>query len=282
MSKRHIGRLLVFIALFVLFFGFRLYYGYASSPEVSSDQSTLQGESSSGFSKRNYASDKYVEQSVSVDQKYEKVATLNSRTNEFDSDDDKIKKSVEKNRAIVQYESKTGLSGKRTVVYMIGVPPRLFDSMVDELKTVGTLRSLSINKSDKTNEYRELNARLATLAKTRDSLAALKAKNASVEELIQLENRILEIENEIQGLGVSLGDFDDENEFCTVNFTLMETARRKTISFAHRVKVALQWTIKFYGVLLIIYFLFVVSFNITLSVCAKIGLVDKIKRLLKL
>lgn len=279
--NRNIIRILIFVAVFVLLFSFRLYYGYTSSPNISTDQAMLSGEVSSGFSKRNYASDKYVEQSVSVDQKYEKVATAVSRTYDFDSDDGKIRNSVEKNRAIVQYESKTGLTGKRTVVYMIGVPPRLFDSMVDELKTVGTLRSLSINKSDKTNEYRELNARLATLTKTRDSLAALKMKNASVEELIQLENRILEIENEIQGLGVSLGDFDDENEFCTVNFTLIEYAGPGTISSVHRVKVALQWTIKYYALLLLVYFLFIASFNITLSVYKKLSLTDRIKTLFK-
>ena len=37
-----------------------------------------------------------------------------------------------------------------------------------------------------------------------------------------LENRILEIEQQLQGLGVSLGNFDDENEFCTVHFSLLE------------------------------------------------------------
>ena len=46
-------------------------------------------------------------------------------------------------------------------------------------------------------------------------------------------------------LGVSLGDFDDENEFCTVQFSLLEGKEVK-IGLMQRVKVALEWTVKIY------------------------------------
>ena len=62
---------------------------------------------------------------------------------------------------------------------------------------------------------------------------------------MNLENRILEIERQLQDLGVSLGDFDDENEFCTVKFSLQET-KNVSISLFHRLKVALEWTVKIY------------------------------------
>ena len=60
-----------------------------------------------------------------------------------------------------------------------------------------------------------------------------------------LENRILEIEQQLQGLGVSLGDFDDENEFCTVQFSLLE-GKELRIGVMQRIKVALEWTVKIY------------------------------------
>ena len=280
MKKSAIVRIIVFVTIFILMFLFRLYYGYVTVPSSGAGQNVFSGDSSGMFSKKNYASSKAAEQSVTTDQKYEKIATAVSRSNEFEKDDEKIKNAANANSAVIQFESKTGLPGKRSVVYMIGVPPEFFDNMVDVLKTVGRLSSLSINKSDKTNEYRELNARLKTLAKTRDSLAELKSRSASVDELITLENRILEIENEIQGLGVSLGDFDDENEFCTVNFALIEAGIAKGISFAHRVKVALQWTIKYYLMLTFLYFLFLISFNISLRIIERLKLADRIKKIL--
>jgi hypothetical protein len=282
MKKPALIRMMIFATVFVIMFLFRIYYGYVTVPVAAGIYNLSSDESSFVVSKRNYASAKHDMQSAAVvDQKYEKIATAVSRSNEFEKDDEKIKAVTAENSAVIQFESKTGLAGKRSVVYMIGVPPEFFDNMVNVLKKVGRLSSLSINKSDKTNEYRELNARLKTLAKTRDSLSELKKRNASVDELITLENRILEIENEIQGLGVSLGDFDDENEFCTVNFTLIESGIAKGISFAHRVKVALEWTIKYYLLFTFLYFIFLVSFNISLRIIERLKLADKIKNILR-
>jgi hypothetical protein len=68
---------------------------------------------------------------------------------------------------------------------------------------------------------------------------------------IRIDNRILEIEEQIQSTGVSLGDYDQENEFCTVKLSLEEKgAATPGISFRHRAVVALAWTIKYYTLLL--------------------------------
>ena len=77
----------------------------------------------------------------------------------------------------------------------------------------------------------------------------LKSKGGRIDEYMQLENRILEIEQQLQGLGVSLGNFDDENEFCTVKVLLSE-GKVIDISIMQRIKVALEWTIKTYLMLM--------------------------------
>ena len=83
---------------------------------------------------------------------------------------------------------------------------------------------------------------------TRDSLIALKSKGGQIDEYTNLENRILEIEDEIQRSGVKLGDYDAENEFCTVKLSLVEKREVVVagISFGHRLSVALSWTIRYY------------------------------------
>jgi len=125
------------------------------------------------------------------------------------------------------------------------VPPKNFDSIYHSLTKVGTIVSKQITKTDKTNEYRELNAQKASLEKIRNSLIDLKSKGGRIDEFMQLENRILEIEGQLQGLGVSLGDFDDENEFCTVKIIISE-GEINEISILHRIKVALEWTLLTY------------------------------------
>ncbi|MEO9532521.1 MAG: DUF4349 domain-containing protein [Crocinitomicaceae bacterium] len=93
-----------------------------------------------------------------------------------------------------------------------------------------------------------MNVRKASLEKTHQSLLEFKEKGGKIDEYVNLENRILEIEVELQNLGVNLGDFDESNEFCTVKFALTETkkAKENTISFYHRCKVALQWAIAWF------------------------------------
>ena len=64
-------------------------------------------------------------------------------------------------------------------------------------------------------------------------------------------NLYLEIEQQLQALGVSLGSFDDENEFCTIKFTLNEGTIIQNGLLEHVID-ALIWTIEFYLKVLVI------------------------------
>jgi hypothetical protein len=148
---------------------------------------------------------------------------------------------------LIQSEKNSGLSGNRYLQLAIGVPPEGFDQLIQDMRQIGSLISVRIDKTDKTNEYKELNANRVSLEKTRSSLLTLKNKAGRIDEHINLENRILEIENEIQGTGVKLGEYDQENELCTVRFGLQERRDEASgIPFSHRVNVALTWAIKYY------------------------------------
>jgi hypothetical protein len=57
-----------------------------------------------------------------------------------------------------------------------------------------------------------------------------------------VQNRLTEIEERIQELGVELGEFDSQNELCTVKLTLRETARAVSGSWSRRIIDAVEWT----------------------------------------
>ena len=250
--KKGIRYLLIgFLALFCL----RLGYGYLVPNDITS---FVANDSLSGLvdfeSKSNYASEKLKfdrgpgNQSMSVDQKYEKIAALHSRTRAFEDDEKKIRDLIKTYNAQVQLEQNAGLPGSRRINLAIGVQPEKFDSMVATLKTIGNLSSIQINKTDKTNEYKDLNAKKASIEKARDALISLQSKGGRIEELINLESKILELETELQEAGVKLGEYDAENEFCTIKCALEEggATAKAGISFLFRVRVALEWTIKYY------------------------------------
>ncbi|MGH1436903.1 MAG: DUF4349 domain-containing protein [Lewinella sp.] len=248
--------------LFVLLFIARLIYGYVYYPENeiiyrdSSNGSVAQSVRSMDNLMVNVASSRYeykkadaaqtqAPTTVQVDQKYEKTANMSASSTAFGEDEASIKAAIEKENGIIQYQQKSGNEGSRKLSLQIGIPPLVFDDFVAYLQANYKINSISIVKTDKTNEYRELNAKRATLNNTRQSLMELKAKGGKIEEYISLENRILEIDGQLQALGVQLGSFDAENEFCTVKLDLTES-RVREVSFTSRLRTAFSWAIEQY------------------------------------
>src|SRR5688572_12492233 len=263
--KQKIRKGLLYLAFgFVALFSLRLLYGYIATSEASIINAVQEtaGLNQIEFSRKNYASEKLkVEREsggkeYSVDQKYEKVASLSSKTSSFDEDEKKIRDLTTRYNAIIQFEQNTGMKGDRRLNLAIGVPPEKFDIMVGEIKAIGSLLSIRIDKTDKTNEYKDLQAKRISIEKARDALLNLKGKGGSIAESINLEKEILAVESEIQSMGVRLGEYDQENEFCTVKFGLEEqkSVAMGRISPLQRIKVALEWTIKYYTLLVVLLF----------------------------
>ncbi|MFV0540825.1 MAG: DUF4349 domain-containing protein [Aestuariibaculum sp.] len=247
-KKRFKKVVLCLVLLFIILFVFRLLYGYTKT--IDNTPTTTQFFESISNTKRNYASKKYNVKSasssqtpVNVDQKYEKIAEIKTISSRFDKEEKQGRSKINEYNALIQFEQKSGNKGYRKLDLLIGVPPENFDSLYVQLIKIGKVQAKQITKKDKTNEYKALNAKKLSLEKIRTSLIDLKSKGGKIEEYMELENRILEIEQQLQGLGVSLGDFDDENEFCTVQFSLLEGEEVK-IGTMQRVKVALEWTVK--------------------------------------
>ncbi|HOX32627.1 MAG TPA: DUF4349 domain-containing protein [Spirochaetales bacterium] len=180
-------------------------------------------------SKRNYASAKIAIAQPSapaqvLDQKYEQVATLSASSGDFEADSRRIEEAASAAKAVVQRRDAYGLPGSRFLSLSLGVVPAAFDSTIDALRAIGKLESVTVNKTDRTGDYKALEARRLSLEKTRDGLAALRRAGAGLADLVALETKILEIEGQIQELGVSLGDFSEGNSFCTIDATLREVA----------------------------------------------------------
>jgi Domain of unknown function (DUF4349) len=242
-----------FIGLFIVMFCFRLLYGY-----LSVDGNNLGDYNEDFFSsienlRKNYASEKskvaapnQTNINYSTTQKFEKTASVKTKSAEFEQDQKAIKTKTKAYEAVIQYEQNIGQKGNRQLHLLIGVTPALFDSFYVDIQKIGVVKDIEITKVDKTNEYRQLNAKKVSIEKTLQSLNDLKSKGGQIADFVALNDKILEIEEKLQGLGVELGNFDTENEFCTVKLSLYEGATQKSISLIHRVKVALEWTIKYF------------------------------------
>ncbi len=132
------------------------------------------------------------------------------------------------------------LKVSRSLQLGIGVPPDRFDVFVEAARLVGKNTSIEVVKNDKTNEYLQLKAKRQTLEKARAALEELRTGGGSTEERVVVQNRLTEIEQQIQDLGVSLGEFDSQNELCTVKVALRENLAPKPWPIRYRAWNALQ------------------------------------------
>ncbi|EHQ08245.1 DUF4349 domain-containing protein [Leptonema illini] len=205
-------------------------------------------------SRKNYASYKKDVQMDSgpsgASEKYEKIARLSSATSTFDEDRQRLYQLIAEEKGVIQFESLEGLRGRRVYYLSAGVPPEAFDTTVEKLQAIADSTGISIQKTDKTSEYLTLLERRASLEKTRASLAALKAKGGSMDEFLKLENRLLEIDEQLQDANLSIGQFNAENEFCTVQFSLREKEGFSTRRIYHIVKDSVIWTVALSAMLL--------------------------------
>lgn len=182
-----------------------------------------------GSSVRNYASVALPtlqqvtgEPAQSVEQKYEKVGSLNTSTTKFAEDEKLTRATVKAHNALIQEEAVNNFDNRNLLRLTIGVPPGEFDVTIADLKKIGKVEDFQVTKTDKTNDFLQLRAKRITLEKARDSLISLKTMGGKIEELVKVEQEILSLEGKIQELGVQLGQFDKVNEFCTVRFNLAE------------------------------------------------------------
>lgn len=195
--------------------------------------------------RKNYASEKQLAGVITANdaQKYEKIATVGLATPRFDADRARVDALIAASAGITQFENQHGLNGGRILQLGIGVPPSQFDAFVAEARNIARVIDLAIVKTDRTNEYRQLRARRDTLEKARKAVTEMAASGGSTEERLKVQAQLTEIEEKIQDLGVSLGDFNAENEFCTVKLTLAETGSTHAGSLARRAASALTFAL---------------------------------------
>jgi hypothetical protein len=268
-----------FALLFLLLFLFRLLYGYVASDTTTSGDYSGDFFGSIENLRKNYASEKIaikggdvqLQSNIASNQKFEKTASIKTKTSEFEKDEQTVKAKAKSFNAVIQYEQNLGQKGNRQIHLLIGVNPVLFDSFYTAVQKIGVLKAMEITKVDKTNEYRQLNAKKTSIEKTLQSLNELKTKGGEISDFVSLNEKILEVEERQQGLGVELGNFDTENEFCTVKLSLYEGAVQKSISFLHRLKVALEWTIKYFAIIVF------ALLGVSVAIFVLLLIIDKLK-----
>jgi hypothetical protein len=154
---------------------------------------------------------------------HEKTAQLALGATDFGDVEAQIRQAIARHKAVIFSEKGSGIAPERKLVLGIGVHPDGFDALLHALSQTGQLGSIDVQKQDRTKEFRRLHANRQSLKKYQEAILKLRGTGKlSVEESLKLEQKIREIESEIQSTGVQLGDLLGKEPSYNLFVTLQE------------------------------------------------------------
>ena len=154
---------------------------------------------------------------------YEKTALLSSGSVDFEADERRLRRALADRQAVILNEKNNGIAPERRLMLEVGVNPEQFDALVEQLLQIGHLKSINVTRHDRTSEFRKLHAQRQSLKKYLESVVKLRAaKEPSIDATLKVEQKIQEIEKELQSLSGQLGELLGKESLYHVNVTLYE------------------------------------------------------------
>ena len=154
---------------------------------------------------------------------YERSGQLALATEVFGDDETQVRSAVTVRQALVLNEKSSGLVRERRLVLELGIHPDRFDELMNQLRGIGHLESVSVQQRDRTGEFQRLHAQRQSLQKRHAAILKLReTKNLSIDDTLRLEQRLQDIDKELQTVGVQIGDLLSKESLYHVHVALAE------------------------------------------------------------
>lgn len=218
--------------------GFDDYYGSAAP----TDQSTSNGNNtnhSGNNSTSNNQSNK--QNNTATDTKQEEInleklvysANINLETLEFDTDVKTIKERIIKYEGIIQSEnfddsnnipvySSQHKNGNRSFSTVVRVPTSKFREFISGIETVGHVLDTRSWVENITQDYYSNKAYLDALYIQLDSLQEMLKNAVTIDEMLQIQDRLVRVQSEINGLTTKIQSMDRDVAYSIVTISVKE------------------------------------------------------------
>ena len=151
-------------------------------------------------------------------------ANLTLETQDFDKASADIEKMAADAGGYLASSSLSGDAGSRHASYVLRIPQEKFEAFYEQLGSSVHVVYSSRSSEDVTEQYTDIETRLATLTTKHERLLALLNQADKMEDIISLENALADCEYEIDSLTGSKRHYDDLVGFSTVYVDLEEVA----------------------------------------------------------
>ncbi len=158
-----------------------------------------------------------------ADQKIITTSRISLEVNDVRTTLDSLKSTASVYGGYVGSMSVDTRSGNRLyAVLTMRVPASSFNPAVTEIKTLGVLKSESLQADDVTEEYIDLNARRAALAGQLTQYMRIMEKAENVSEILEVQEQIERVQVEIDRIDGRLKYLDDRVDYATITVSLQE------------------------------------------------------------
>jgi len=122
--------------------------------------------------------------------------------------------------------------------YSVRVPSHYYDVFLTEMDGIGRLIRRSESTEDVTLRYYDLEGRLEMKRELLKTFQAYLTRARNIEEILSVEARIAELQNDIDSTGVQLRHLANRVDYATIELTLLGpvTAKAKSMTFGERIK----------------------------------------------
>lgn len=144
----------------------------------------------------------------------------------FDKDLARVKELVSENGGYFESSSSYGNAenGNRSASLLARIPADKYQTFMNSVGDVGALTSKSENVDDITSSYVDVQARLKSLNTKLERLRELEANAENVTELLEIEDRINEVQYQIESYTAQKKAYDNQIDYSTVSIDISEVA----------------------------------------------------------
>ena len=120
------------------------------------------------------------------------------------------------------YSNHTKTSGTMRLYLTIRVPAAKYEGFVEDLCAIGKVLSKSQNVDNISRQYHDTQARIEALTKEEERLNSMIDLAETIEEMIYIEERLTEVEAQLNSYKTNLAAMDVDVAYSTVHLTLRE------------------------------------------------------------
>ncbi len=192
---------------------------------------------------------------VLTDDKLVYTCNLQIETTEYAKTVQAIREKIRQYNAIIEYESENDddynwyysghvkRSGTMTLNLTIRVPAAQYDAFVTDAGDFGKVTSRSQNVENISRRYHSTEARIEALEKEEKRLNEMMDKADTIEEMIYIEERLTDVEAELNANKTNLASMDVDVAYSTVNLSVREVMvyteeQKPAVTFGQRVRQA--------------------------------------------